>query len=148
MLMNAETGMMKISSVIISVTTTSVASTVPADMDTCFILITERAKVAFPNTCWHPDSCQNCYLLQSTLTKALDPLTHILVVPKCAIVEAIFMWLNKKNPVSGLKSEECWLVNHVRNVVHVRAHVYITICTFPLCTSTCMSKCLSYNSWL
>ncbi len=48
--MNAETEMMKILSVIISVTTTSVASTVLVVMGSCFILTTELAKVTFQNS--------------------------------------------------------------------------------------------------
>ncbi len=48
--MNAETETMKILSVIISVTTTSVASTVLVVMGSCFILTTELAKVTFQNS--------------------------------------------------------------------------------------------------
>lgn len=47
--MNAETEMMKILFVIISVTTTSVASTALVVMGSCFILTTELAKVMFQN---------------------------------------------------------------------------------------------------
>lgn len=122
--MNAETEMMKMLSVIISVITTLVASTVPVVTGSCFILTTELAKVTFQNS--KTATFSTVYLIRTTsfllycsitnimgqyqmgalslfsLKLKFDPFLVLLGAKRWQSLNIVYMWLDEENPLSLL----------------------------------------------